>query len=69
MRNADWRTTPPTSMKVGDVVRPWFGVLGGSQTVSPSAYEQRLAIGGTAPIMQHLSNPKVFAASQYQEDP
>jgi hypothetical protein len=66
VRNANWRTVVPTSLKVGDGVRPRFGVTGLAQT----AYAQPLGIGGTAMVMQHGGpNAKVFAAMLYQEDP
>jgi hypothetical protein len=79
VRSADWRTSPPTSTKVGAGVRPCFGALGASriasQTVSQPAYEQRLASIPTAQVMRHDGptndgpRNKVFAATQYQEDP
>ena len=64
MRSADWRTTQPTSPKVGNVVRPRVGALGLAQ----GAYDQPLGIGGPTTAM-HRPTFKAFAASQYQEDP
>jgi hypothetical protein len=79
VRTAVLRTAPPTSTKVGNGVRPWSGVpgafLGGFQAAVQAAarpaYEQRLAISRTVPVMQHdgPDTTKAFAARQYQEDP
>jgi hypothetical protein len=75
VRSTDWRTSPPTSTKVVAGVRPCFGALGAYQTVSQTTYEQRLAIIGTVQVMRHDGptndgpRNKVFAATQYQEDP
>jgi len=64
VRSADWRTTQPTSPRVGNVVRPRVGAVGLAQVT----YEQPLGIGGSGTAM-HRPTFKAFAASQYQEDP